>query len=84
MLYIIAAPGDIIWILIWLLVSNIPPRTEAYDKYLWHERQGIGFCHSLIKSLANSYNWIAGLYTKPSYAYDYLWLTLNSNHHNYD
>ena len=61
--FIIAALGGVIWILMWLLVSDMPPGTEAHYAHLDQQRQGIGFWSSLGKSLANPQNWFAGLYT---------------------
>ena len=61
--FIIAALGGIIWILMWLLVSDMPPGTEQHYAHLDAERHEVGFWHSLGKSLANPQNWIAGLYT---------------------
>jgi MFS family permease len=61
--FIIGALGGIIWILMWLWVSDMPAGTEEHYQHLDHERQGIGFWPSLGKSLTNPHNWIAGLYT---------------------
>lgn len=58
-----AAAGFVMLFIILLFVHDFPPGTEKFFKKQHASLDKLGFWHALTQTVANTQNWLAGLYT---------------------